>query len=155
MEPVPDVQVQLPSDEWSLASLQVERKMQWHSDVTTADRDRRRGRGPTARGAFRQGDVLLLPCGRIPAAARAEPPEDGLVVLARGEVTGHAHVMAAERVCRFREDGTGRGYVRVGGDAPSALTHEEHEALMVPPGDYRVVRQREYQPRSLPRAVAD
>jgi hypothetical protein len=27
--------------------------------------------------------------------------------------------------------------------------------LMVPPGTYRVVRQREYQPRALPRAVID
>ena len=129
--------------------------MDWQIRDSTATRVRRTARGPIPRGAYRQGDVLLLPCAGIPAGARPEAPEDGRVVLARGEVTRHAHVMGAERVCHFRDDGTGRGYVRVEGDAPAALTHEEHEALMVPPGDYRVVRQREYQPRSLPRAVAD
>ena len=30
--------------------------------------------------------------------------------------------------------------------APTTLTHEEHSALTVPPGAYRVVRQREYVP---------
>lgn len=105
--------------------------------------------------AYRQGDVLLLKCADVPASAHPEAPEDGRFVLARGETTGHAHVMAAEGVCFFRDDGTGGGFLRVQGTAPVALTHEEHAPLTVPPGNYRVVRQREYQPRSLPRAVVD
>ena len=105
--------------------------------------------------SYRQGDILLLRCASIPAGARPEAPEDGCVVLARGETTGHAHVMAADRVCHFRDDGTGGGFVRVEGKAAVALTHEEHAPLMVPPGSYRVLRQREYQPRELPRVVAD
>ena len=129
--------------------------MVWEITGTNDERMLRAGSGPRPRGALRQGDVLLLPCDAIPTGARPEAPEDGRVVLARGEVTGHAHVMGAERVCRFRDDGTGSGYVRVDGGAPVALTHEEHEPLMVPPGSYRVVRQREYQPRSLPRMVVD
>lgn len=105
---------------------------------------------------YRQGDVLLLPCSEIPAGAGAEAPEHGRVVLAHGETTGHAHAMAADRVCYFRDDGAGAGgYLRVEGSAPVALTHEEHTPLMVPPGSYRVLRQREYQPRALPRAVLD
>lgn len=104
---------------------------------------------------YRQGDVLLMPCSDVPADASAEPPEHGHIVLARGETSGHAHVMAAERVSYFRDDGTGGGFVRISGPAPVALTHEEHAPLMVPPGNYRVVRQREYQPRALPRAVID
>ena len=105
---------------------------------------------------YRQGDVLLLPCAGIPTTACAEAPENGRVVLARGEATGHTHAMAAERVCYFRDDGAARGgYVRVDGSAPVALTHEEHTPLMVPPGSYRVVRQREYQPQQLPRPVLD
>jgi hypothetical protein len=105
--------------------------------------------------SYRQGDVLLMACDSIPAAARREAPEKGRVVLARGEITGHAHVMAADRVCHFRDDGTGGGFLRIEGNAPVALTHEEHAPLMVPPGSYRVIRQREYQPRELPRAVVD
>lgn len=106
---------------------------------------------------FRQGDVLLVPCEDIPPGASEETPEDGRVVLAHGEVTGHAHVMRADRVCYFRDDGTGSGgaYLRVGGKEPVALTHEEHYPLAIPPGNYRVVQQREYQPRALPRFVRD
>ena len=133
--------------------------MESQSRLTTVPAVHPTGRGPvprwSPRGAYRQGDVLLLPCADIPAGVRREAPEEGRVVLARGEVTGHAHVMRADRVCHCRDDGTGSGYVRIACDAPSALTHEEHKALMVPPGNYRVVRQREYQPKGLPRAVAD
>lgn len=105
---------------------------------------------------YRQGDVLLVPCGDIPARALAEAAENGRVVLARGERTGHAHTMAADRVCYFREDGSGGGaFIRVAGPAPVALMHEEHAALTIPPGSYRVVQQREYQPRAAPRATSD
>jgi len=104
---------------------------------------------------YRQGDVLLVPCADIPAGAVEEAAEHGRVVLARGERTGHAHTMAADRVCYFREDGTGRGFIRVAGPAPVDLTHEEHAPLAIPPGSYRVVQQREYQPRAAPRAVTD
>lgn len=106
---------------------------------------------------YRQGDVLLVPCAEIPAGAHEEAPENGRVVLARGERTGHAHTMAADRVCYFREDGSGSGggFLRVAGPAPVDLTHEEHAPLSIPPGNYRVVRQREYQPRAAPRTVTD
>ena len=104
---------------------------------------------------YRQGDVLLVPCAEIPTGAFEEAAENGRVVLARGEQTGHAHTMAADRVCYFREDGTGSGFIRVSGTAPVDLTHEEHAPLAIPPGSYRVVQQREYQPRAAPRVVAD
>jgi hypothetical protein len=106
--------------------------------------------------AFRQGDILLLPCPRIPSSAVPEAPEEGLVVLARGEHTGHRHVMNSDRVAFFREDGTGSGgFIKVTGEAPVDLSHEEHSPLAVPPGNYRVVRQREYQPQARPRRVMD
>jgi hypothetical protein len=104
---------------------------------------------------YRQGDVLLVPCAEIPTGAFEEAAENGRVVLARGEQTGHAHTMAADRVCYFREDGTGSGFIRVSGTAPVDLTHEEHASLAIPPGSYRVVQQRESQPRAAPRVVAD
>lgn len=105
--------------------------------------------------SFRQGDVLLVACAEIPFGACEEAAEDGRVVLARGEQTGHAHTMSAARVRYFREDGSGSGFIRVGGSAPVDLRHEEHAPLAIPPGTYRVVRQREYQPRAAPRTVAD
>lgn len=107
--------------------------------------------------AYRQGDVLLVPCAAIPAGAYEEAAENGRVVLARGERSGHAHTMAADRVCYFRDDGSGGGgaFIRVAGSAPVDLRHEEHAPLTIPPGSYRVVQQREYQPRALPRIVTD
>ncbi len=110
----------------------------------------------TVRQSFRQGDVLIIPCDSIPAGACEEGPENGRVVLARGEHTGHSHTMDAGRVRYFREDGTGGGgYLRLDGDDPVDLTHEEHAPLAIPPGTYRVIRQREYQPKALPRIVGD
>jgi len=43
----------------------------------------------------------------------------------------------------------------VTGPGPVALTHEEHAPLSIAPGDYRIIQQREYQPRETPRAVSD
>jgi len=40
-------------------------------------------------------------------------------------------------------------------DAPSDLVHEEHAPIHLEPGLYKIVRQREYQPRSKPRWVVD
>jgi hypothetical protein len=105
--------------------------------------------------SYRQGDVLLMPCGAIPRSAHEETAEDGRVVLAHGERTGHAHIMPADRVSYFRDDGNGQAFLRVDSEEPVALTHEEHAPLTVQPGTYRVVLQREYQPRSAPRTVVD
>lgn len=107
--------------------------------------------------SYRQGDVLLVPCDDIPLGAREEAAEAGQVVLAHGEHTGHSHVMRGDRVCYFRDDGTGGGgaYIRVTGREPVDLSHEEHSPLAIPPGTYRVVQQREYQPRAVPRFVRD
>jgi len=106
---------------------------------------------------YRQGDLLLVPCAEIPAGAYEKAAENGRVVLARGERTGHAHTMAGDRVCYFREDGSGGGvgFIHVAGPSSVELVHEEHASLTIPPGCYRVVQQREYQPRAAPRNVGD
>lgn len=111
--------------------------------------DESRRLGPS----YRQGDILLVACNELPLDVKEELPEDGRVVLARGELTGHAHVMDASRVRYFREDGTGHGFVRVDGEAD--LQHEEHERLRIAPGVYRVLRQREYRPRQRPGMMVD
>ncbi len=100
---------------------------------------------------IRQGDVLLVPVGEIPAnAERITPDRKRGVVLAYGEVTGHAHVMAPAKVSQW--DADGQRYVTVRADAP--LTHEEHATHIVPAGKYRVVIHREYSPEAI-RNVAD
>jgi hypothetical protein len=107
---------------------------------------------------YRQGDVLLERVKAIPATAAAEANEAGRVVLAYGEVTGHSHAFDSPWVCLFREtgsDGVSRSFIRVGGDAPVALRHEEHAEIPIPPGDYEVVIQREYYPDEIIIPVGD
>lgn len=91
---------------------------------------------------YRQGDVLIISVNAVPTTAEAE--EAGpRTVLARGEATGHAHVLEAEELVSYRH-GDDR-YFAVAREA--VLRHEEHGAIRIPPGSYRVVIQREYVPR--------
>ena len=98
---------------------------------------------------FRQGDVLVL---RVKGDADelgervAEPRDDGRVVLAYGEVTGHAHAIMDEAATLWRLAAGDDRLLLVAGDAPVALRHEEHATIMVPPGAYVVRRQREFAP---------
>jgi hypothetical protein len=101
---------------------------------------------------YAQGDILLeavndqvhgLPLPRDP---------DGAVVLGRGELTGHRHAVYGGGACLYRDDALARGipsalymgHLKV--SAPSCdLSHEEHAAIPLSPGTYRVRRQREWE----------
>jgi hypothetical protein len=108
---------------------------------------------------IRQGDVLLVRLEQTAEEFLAEsarridpvPRERGRLVLAEGEATGHAHVIESEEAELFQEDEelldadeAAELYLLVHGSAAAPLVHEEHTTLDVPPGVYRVVRQREY-----------
>jgi len=45
------------------------------------------------RAQYRQGDVLLIPVDDVPAGSVEETTTETRVVLAFGEVTGHAHAI--------------------------------------------------------------
>jgi hypothetical protein len=97
---------------------------------------------------FRQGDVLLVAVQpeRLPTHARPLPRDArGRLVLALGEVTGHAHAVAAPDAELLGDPETlDERFLRIVTEA--RLTHEEHAAISLPAGLYRVVRQREYAP---------
>ncbi|MET7638573.1 hypothetical protein [Streptomyces sp. NPDC005438] len=107
---------------------------------------------------YRQGDVLVVPLAEddVPSHAEEAPgqPRDarGRMVLALGEVTGHAHaVVGAGRLIRDSGPfGAALLHLPTGG----RLVHEEHAAIPLPRGWFRVIRQREYVPGSV-RVVAD
>jgi hypothetical protein len=121
--------------------------------------------GSAPRGLMRQGDVLLVPVdpelvnGEAPANRRVRDRVDGRVVLAEGEVTGHAHAILDEHA-RLEQQNfgeyrrtwvnsghwTGSRTVLIIEGSPATLVHEEHDPLTVPPGGYLVRRQREYVP---------
>ncbi|MEU5162964.1 hypothetical protein AB0G74_25630 [Streptomyces sp. NPDC020875] len=107
---------------------------------------------------YRQGDVLIAPVAEesVPshlADAPAEPRDPrGRMVLALGEVTGHAHaVLGGGRL--VREPGP-FGPLVLHLPQGGKVVHEEHAAIDLPRGWYRVVRQREYLPGAV-RIVAD
>lgn len=101
---------------------------------------------------YRQGDVLLVRFRprRWGALTRVERAE-GRIVLAEGEVTGHAHVIDSP-LAELYQDALENRYLKLGG--PAELRHEEHAPVALGPGVYRVLRQREYAPGA-PRRVAD
>lgn len=81
---------------------------------------------------LRQGDILLVPC-EIPEEdlARAKVRPDG--VIARGELTGHAHrvdTSCAQVLDLERKDGV---FTFVRAFEPTFVRHEEHGLVPVEP----------------------
>lgn len=103
---------------------------------------------------FRQGDVLIVAVDEMPADAKPVGRTKRGIVLAEGEVTGHAHRIPSRHASLYRSENDAR-YLRVMGPAPVALLHEEHTTVIIPPGNYRITIHHEYQPAELPRVVAD
>lgn len=99
----------------------------------------------------RQGDVLLRRVSRIPADA-APAEKNGRIVLAYGEVTGHAHAIEDLESVEVFVKADGTMYLQVATE--TALRHEEHGVILLPPGKYERVLQREYSPEAI-RNVAD
>lgn len=108
-----------------------------------------------------QGDLLFERVDDVPPSGIAiHPTSDGATVLAEGEATGHRHAIF-EQVTMFRDDALARdipdglyvGHVRVAG--PGAVVHhDEHSAVPLGEGTWRIRRQRELEIRDV-RAVQD
>jgi hypothetical protein len=100
------------------------------------------------RRPFRQGDVLLVPVDAMPGRTRRLGREQGRIVLAEGEKSGHAHAVSDpgadlyELVLPGDVSEMRRRFLRV--EREVSLVHEEHAVLKLPPGDYEVIRQVEH-----------
>lgn len=99
---------------------------------------------------YRQGDVFIERVRARPKAAKPVARDRGRVVLAYGEVTGHAHAILEPEALLF--DAGGELYLQA--DGTVTLRHEEHAPITLEKGTYRVTRQREYSPEEI-RNVAD
>lgn len=119
---------------------------------------------------YRQGDVCII---KLPESAKVDVSKEALpvdpdkgVVLAFGEVTGHAHSLDAA-VCALYDgeplDGQSVEEMLAqlgGGLVPQAtdrvldvrrstfLAHDEHDPIQLEEGVYVVRRQREYDPEA-------
>lgn len=122
----------------------------------------------------RQGDVLLVAILALPTGATPRQRTKRGVVLAEGEVTGHAHTITRKDVVHYdapnAEDAARRllrdagltfeihagaavSFLEVGTE--SKLTHEEHDTIAVPAGPKIVIIQREWSDADEPRQVQD
>src|SRR5579871_841134 len=105
------------------------------------------------RGIVRQGDVILIPVTSRPKGLTPVERDAGRVVLAYGEVTGHAHAVIDPDVELFDVAEWEDRLLSVPSSG-ATLTHDEHAPITLEPGDYRARIQREYHPAEI-RRVAD
>jgi hypothetical protein len=94
----------------------------------------------------RQGDLLIAKVAKIPEGAEKQKSR----ILAEGEATGHMHELDKGEV--YEKAGT--LYFKVNLNESATLNHPEHKAVTFDPGEYKVIRQREYEPKGW-RRVAD
>ena len=106
---------------------------------------------------YRQGDVLIERVTNVRLNRRKKIKrvgrDRGRIVLAYGEATGHAHAVL-DREAELYETDLGERFLWVLAEGGVTVTHEEHAAITLPPGTYRIGIQREYEPRGA-RNVAD
>lgn len=111
---------------------------------------------------YRQGDIMLQRIEPEDAAVDYDldegseiARENGKLVIALGEVTGHSHVVempavkmiaAPNRNDKQKQKELDRFLIS---EQPFAMTHDEHAAVHVPAGLYRIVRQQEYAPGTI------
>jgi len=104
------------------------------------------------RNQYRQGDILIsqaLNWGQHVALKRKDSR-----VLAEGEATGHLHEVEAGTDIELYEDYRGTLWLKV--NSPEArITHPEHAPIIVPGGQYEVIRQHEFDPLEGRRQVTD
>lgn len=90
---------------------------------------------------YRHGDVLLIHKGD--ATSAAAPAKRRSVVLAKGELTGHAHRLSGVGITWKKAHGD---IIEVALPNGGELRHEEHKTLVLSRGTYEVRRQNEWIP---------
>ncbi len=97
---------------------------------------------------FRHGDVIIQQVQHLPDKPEPLPH----LILAHGELTGHAHRIAPATGGKLYRGEQGL-FLEISADGLQVV-HEEHASISLPPGVYRVWRQREYSPEEI-RIVRD
>lgn len=97
---------------------------------------------------YRQGDLLFKQVKSVPQGKKRPTGH-----ILEGEATGHIHRIAELDAAEVLERGEGL-YLNVTADGGVSIVHEDHDTVVLPTGNYEVVRQREYSPEEI-RNVAD
>jgi hypothetical protein len=102
---------------------------------------------------YRQGDVLIRRVDSIPTGAKLVKRDEGRIVLAYGEVTGHAHAIMDREAELLTVPDVDARFLRIMASSGVELRHEEHATIKLPAGNYEIVQQREYTPEAIVRVV--
>jgi len=95
---------------------------------------------------FQQGDILFESIGRIPKKAKKLGRKDGKLIIAEGEVSGHIHSVESEFAELFDSESLSMDvekFLKVEKGKSVEVTHQEHDTVILPPGDYAISRVRE------------
>ena len=99
---------------------------------------------------YRQGDVLIRKMSELDkkvGEGEKVKRDSGRIILAYGEVTGHAHAIHDKEAVLIEDDN--RRFLQVLKDGGVDLIHEEHDTINLPKGDYEIVIQNEYSPEKI------
>lgn len=89
---------------------------------------------------IQQGDVLFQRVSQLPKGCLKLPEENGKLIIARGEQSGHHHAITTKEAVLWELEGD----LYLEATAPVTITHEEHKALEIPEGIYKIGRVKEY-----------
>ena len=89
---------------------------------------------------YQQGDVIARQVTALPTGVQPRQPSPRGIVLAEGEVTGHAHVAVGPELSCYEKDGL---LYLVIGEGGAGVQHEEHAPQQWAPGIYEIDRVRE------------
>ena len=97
---------------------------------------------------FQKGDVIIEAIETMPKNLKEVPRKDRKIVLAEGEATGHAHTIKAFNANLFTNADpmspftTGDLFLTT--DGKITITHEEHKAIDLPKGNWKIRKVQEY-----------
>ena len=95
---------------------------------------------------YRQGDVLFKEVKAVPKDGKIR--HSGHIL--EGEATGHIHRVEETQLHEADVLDCGAGlFMTVSAEGGVSIVHEDHNTLVLPPGNYEIVRQREYSPEEI------
>ncbi len=90
-----------------------------------------------------QGDLNIFVCDDIPTGLKAAEKVEGSYILAHSE-TGHNHVISGAVVMYDENEFISFLEVKESSNVVHLRNFDTHKTIKLPPGKYRITRQREY-----------
>lgn len=86
------------------------------------------------------GDVVLKEIKELPEGVKEVPRINGRVIIAEGEVTGHAHAIVDDNCTLYEKEGK----LYLVNTKEVTITHEEHRAKVIPAKIWEIDQSLEY-----------